>query len=208
LSLWPHRTGAFTAIAFLAGAAVVVLSAVVWEERSVALYFVIWLCGVGAWFWHAPRQPLLALTLFLGTMLLSRTGWFDGNLFLVRDGAIGLSLLLLLGAVASRWPAGATCSAAIRTPGVWLAGISFSLYLTHMPTIRIFTLASKQSGWVSFPISLGSLGSYILFVAGATACIGVGWLFWWLFERHTHAVRTLMRRVADAMVHRAAKAVE
>lgn len=74
-------------------------------------------------------------------------------------------------------------SSGTRWLGVKLAGISYSLYLTHYPLLRVFSQAT-QSG------RHGDFGpqSIMIFALKCTLCMLVAAAFWWLFERHTPAI--------------------
>ncbi|MCI4663590.1 MAG: acyltransferase [Neomegalonema sp.] len=67
--------------------------------------------------------------------------------------------------------------------GATLAGPSYSLYLTHLPTLFVIDyIAFEKAASLSFM----GVGQFVVRVA---LCLLVAWLFYWAFERHTGEIR-------------------
>lgn len=69
------------------------------------------------------------------------------------------------------------------------AKLSYTLYLSHqIVLLTIFSLwIPKQQG----DISLNAFGIYLVIVA---ACLTVAYVLYWLAERHTQAVKAIIKR--------------
>jgi peptidoglycan/LPS O-acetylase OafA/YrhL len=65
--------------------------------------------------------------------------------------------------------------------GAALAALSYSLYLTHYPTIALWQLVHARS----VGISVGALWFGLI----AVTCLCAAVIFYWLFERHTALIR-------------------
>jgi peptidoglycan/LPS O-acetylase OafA/YrhL len=161
----------------------------VFEPRQLIAYSTIWLLGMAAAQAHPFRGRALWFTLAI-------VGVFLAQAFLRYDNAEpAFELLAALAMVGSilllqRWqpfqlPAGLSKAFAFG------AGMSYSLYLFHAPALNMTrSIAEDSFGW-----RLGGLGTplywYPAFVLiGLVGSAG----FWWLFERHTMAIRSAVER--------------
>lgn len=183
-----HGTGSM-ARALALGAALLLLMCL---PRELVQGFAVWLMGVAVWWCthSAPgwvrfmAQRLIPLTtgLFLAGLAYSKsTAW---------QAALGLNADLVLGALFSLW------CLSLAGPGPALSGLSgrlakrlsdlsYSLYLSHFPLLMLLAAL-----FVAAPDRLQPGWSALLAFAGALALLlGLGWLVWWLFERHTAQVR-------------------
>ncbi len=76
---------------------------------------------------------------------------------------------------------------AIDAAGTRLAAFSYSLYLTHAPVM----VSIEEAGFAHAPsLTLASVG---MFFAVCVVCLGVAWLFYVAFERHTGAIRRWLK---------------
>ena len=153
-------------------------------------YGLIWLFGVAAFLAldHRPTSRLLtswpvgvgSVCLLAVTLLASRAQWWFGNDFL-----IGVAF-----AAAVPWLARAgTTSRLYRRSGFVLSEFSYTLYLVHFPLLAwlYFTFAA--------PAQLPLGGHALAVMASALALVLVyAWAVWWLFERNTDRLRSLVSR--------------
>lgn len=163
-----------------------------WDEKNTLAYLPVWLAGAvvaTGWRWRLP--PGLALTLVLLALLIARGA--EALPLLINDYLIGLALLALLLAVK-----GGRLKAWWLTPGLVrsgqrLAGFSYSLYLTHAPVIYLLTTLLERRFGVALPIRQVSAAALGLMLLEGTIALAVAWLFYLAFERHTGALRALIR---------------
>ena len=153
-------------------------------------YGLIWLFGAAAFlaFDHSVTSRLATrwqvglggVLLLVATLLASRVQWWLGNDFL-----IGLAF-----AAAVPWlaRAGAT-SQFYRRAGFMLSEFSYTLYLVHFPLLAwmYFTFLAPAQ----LPLGTEALG----ILAGVLAVVAIyASAIWWLFERNTDRVRSLLSR--------------
>lgn len=131
------------------------LLAPVAPEPSLFRYFPLFLIGFLGLIWRRRVLPVWQLTL-CAMALLSSVAFFLGWV----ECLVALCTIAFIVRSDRAW-----------TPLVWLGGISYSLYLVHVPVgARIMNFAERmdlQGGW--------------LYLAGLSACavtIGVAWAFW------------------------------
>jgi peptidoglycan/LPS O-acetylase OafA/YrhL len=148
-------------------------------------YFLIW-CG-GAVVYAIIAPVLVWLTTFLiglgGIYILSTKGWLPS--WLAFDFAIGL---LTAAAILSLEVTKAPVPSFLRFTRE-LAKFSFSLYAIHYPILVFLNvIASNRPPEFTF----ASLCLDALFMLW---CLAIAFIFYLLFESHTHAVRTWLRNV-------------
>lgn len=135
------------------------------------------------------EHPLICIVL-LGTVLatlIARHG-------LAADLMQGLAWALALPALAlARLPSG-RMAGAYRRLAVGLSEISFTLYATHFPLLALvyFTLIAPKQ--VQPDTTALLVGAALLAAAIAQAVV-----LWWLFERHTPAVRRFGMRLLSGI---------
>jgi peptidoglycan/LPS O-acetylase OafA/YrhL len=108
-------------------------------------------------------------------------GWRSGQIIASAGMALVIQQLVLLrprGALASR----------INTTGTALAAFSYSLYLTHWPTLSLLSYLGFRTGQ---GVNAESVTAY--FTEAGVALI-VAYAFYWAFERHTNSVRRAIKR--------------
>jgi peptidoglycan/LPS O-acetylase OafA/YrhL len=163
-----------------------------WDEKNTLAYLPIWLAGAAVatgWRWRLP--PALAAALLVLALLVARgvAAWP----ILIDDYLIGLALLALLLAIkGGRLPAWWLTPGLVRS-GHRLAGFSYSLYLTHAPVIYLLTTLLVRRFGVALPIRQVSAAALGLMLLEGLIALAVAWLFYLAFERHTGALRALIR---------------
>ncbi len=198
----------FAAAMFLSGIKrYVVLGAIVaLVGLPILLLMPAWLMGVFVWYAvregrFVPQSALIALILTLGGPLLYATGIGIGLPTALREmtaatlgvedarSVLGFSDELIWNAIigalttmhlfgmARLWQSRTTDIAWIR----WAAGASFSLYVTHYPTLHLFDAVLPE------PMA----GRYVILI---TAPFIVGLLFAAVFERNLKTFRTALGR--------------
>ena len=164
-----------------------------WDAQSVALYFPAWLAGASLWWLPRRARPIWpGLALLAVALAASRMPGADRFSFL-RDGATALGCAALLaGLLGRRWAIRGRLARVLTAAASGLAGISFSLYVTHHPVIDAVLRRAAPNGaavpmtHVSWPLMIGLGG----------ACLGTALTFAQVFERPHRAVAGWLRRIA------------
>jgi peptidoglycan/LPS O-acetylase OafA/YrhL len=154
---------------------------------SMVLSGLIWLMGAGAYFMYEKKwlyswrirwlAPLIAGLLVLASLGLSKSS--HGTDF-AKDFLIGATTAVLVVVLAEFRATGRTYN---LTAGI-LADASYTIYLVHFPFLAL--LANVVLGNQKFD---ASLFGYSAFLSLAAICLAYCYLVYWLFERHTGAVR-------------------
>lgn len=153
--------------------------------------FAVWLMGAGV---AACTRPAMArVQAFARRLWPLTTAWLLGALAYGKatswQARLGAEADLVLGAAFALWclsmagrgldPRHLAVRLAER-----LSDWSYSLYLSHFPVVMLLAaLGFTQAKWQPGP---AALGLYALLLA---VLVAVGWLVWYLFERHTARVR-------------------
>ena len=185
-------------------AAALLLWLVLFPHKMVR-YFLIWLLGVliflcpSLQLGRATRQVGLWLSAAAGAAVLflpqaqALSVWTTDLLFSV---AFSLWLLLLVRTEGTDQAPQPTYQRA----GAWLAGCSYSIYLTHFPLLLLLRSWRAGQSWQLTPIHTACAALIIL------ALVLFGWAFSLATEAHTHTVRTLLHRWTSALFARRARA--
>ncbi|WP_082874754.1 acyltransferase [Burkholderia sp. MSMB1589WGS] len=125
----------------------------------------------------------IATAFLLIALILSKTGHNQRANSGVDDLLIGLAFASLCAVLVSRADAKRT-RAWFDNLSNTLADFSFSLYLSHFPLVILigalfYTEGRMRLSAISIAIYFGWLAFLLIF----------GWIIWWIFERHTAAVR-------------------
>ncbi|MDM0043404.1 acyltransferase [Variovorax dokdonensis] len=178
-------------------AGAVALLILAWLPPQMAAAFPIWLLGLVVYATAGKVKPILlkallilsGLALFVATLLYSKSGHLHGLWGFPPDLAVGLGFCLLcIGLTQLRPPA--------RGDALWvrasqgLSAFSYSLYLVHFPLVAL--IGAVFYGKRSMQLDAASLTQFSLWLL---LLLGAGVLFYWLFERHTGALRNAMSRV-------------
>ena len=152
----------------------------------------LWLLGAAA----AQAEPLkgrgLAITLFVLALLFGQTLAREGDAY--REAAVALATAgsILWLRRRDEW----------RIPG-WIAlgasggaAFSYSLYLAHAPALNFARAIANEAGVElgTMAVNGTTLGFWLLFTLIGLAS---GILSWWLFERHTLALRAAAKRLLN-----------
>jgi peptidoglycan/LPS O-acetylase OafA/YrhL len=163
-----------------------------WDDKNTLAYLPVWLAGAliaTGWRWRLP--PAFAAALLLVALLVAKTG--HGSCLLVRDYVVAVALLALLLAVQSHGLPAWWLDPRLVRGGRRLAGFSYSLYLTHAPVIYLLrTVVVRQFG-LALPTRSVTLPALAIMLCEGLIALGVAWLFYLAFERHTNALRAAMR---------------
>jgi peptidoglycan/LPS O-acetylase OafA/YrhL len=81
----------------------------------------------------------------------------------------------------------------INNYGVSLAAFSYTLYLTHYPVLKLLSHLGLQRATV---IDVYTLTIFIFVVM---LCVLIGWILYFMFERHTHYFRNYLKNIVNSM---------
>jgi peptidoglycan/LPS O-acetylase OafA/YrhL len=143
--------------------------------------FIIWIVGFAAYYFSELKKHRLlqttAILLFIIILILIRAKPFSYQNFIL-GAATGL-LIMTIGTIPWPW---------LRKLGVHLSQISYTLYLIHLPLI-IFLKA------IVFPdVIFRDTLTYLLLFGGLVAFILiVSYGMYWLFERNTETVKSVIK---------------
>lgn len=164
----------------------------VWLPREIVDDYAVWLLGVVLAVLPRrltpPTRPgvvgfgLLAL---LASVAVTKAPAVLARVPLSFDMVAGLGgALLVLALLRGEGPR----SKAVRWFARWSSEISYSLYLVHFPVVVFVgaVLVGHGQGQLT-PVAFAG------YLALLACLVGVGWAFWWLFERNTARVRRLTR---------------
>lgn len=182
------------------GAALIVTLAFIVLPNELLFGYGVWLMGVAAFFmhrrqpspsqdastqWHQARTALVVL-IFATGIAFSKWSAPKSWDFPWGDWALGMAVCVFIvhgvhPASSARWPRW------MRSAVEHLSDLSFSLYLSHFPIVMLIG-ASRYLDQRMQP----SIGPWLTLCGWLGLLLLVGHLMWWLFERHTPAVRRCM----------------
>lgn len=181
------------------GIILIILAFLVFSKLKV-VYLFIWIFGAIA-FWKLPKNNLLILIIsgivsciIIALLQIGSGGHFTGinamsdelfrNCLIVLFGfsfAIFLQHAIQMAPKSNMW-------VKINEIGTKLAAFSYTLYLTHVPVLRLLQgLGAPKSA----SINITSISLYLLWVAIALI---VAYILYWLFERNTAAVKKYIKK--------------
>ena len=154
--------------------------------------FLIWIMGVVVYLFVTklpikPRSIALVFTLicFITSLVYSMSNTLQSIFNIPTDIVTGIGFSIFCIVIAT-FPISSNIkfSKFINTISNTLSESSYSLYLIHFPFIIMIATFAYQGEKVA-PNQLGILIFFIEYVL----LLGLGWIFWFLFERHTQVVR-------------------
>jgi len=180
----------------LAATSVVVISAAL--PWALSIYFGVWLLGVLFSRVRIDCQPqiraLLAVSL-LAAMLYFRIKGSNDDLnqwSFFQDVLISFPLLALLASLQGRYAADSTSKRWLATIAGLLSEFSFTLYVTHIPLIRLLRHVMWQASGFTRLAPDAPL-AYAVYAAMLAVLLGAAYLFYLLFEAQTFRVRRLLK---------------
>lgn len=162
---------------------------------AIRIGFAVWLLGVAVWAVSGgPRSKPLgtwAVGAGMGAFFVSLVAVKFGSTAipfgLAQDLVVGIGFSILALILVREPREFRNRPLSIASTG--LAEMSYSLYLTHLPVvfaISVFVFGGKQL--------LPGLIGYLLFAFWMAILLLIGALFYWLFERHSAAVRRAVQQ--------------
>jgi peptidoglycan/LPS O-acetylase OafA/YrhL len=169
------------------------------DDTNIVFDFPFWLIGAALWFvpGNLPRSRTLALLMVAGALLFGRLE-SGKNHFWLRDLLLATSFSYLLVSFLDRPIArsgvGATVAGYVASCSRWFADLSFSLYVTHYPLIRLYIYFVLNSGHQQVPYTGITPRILLEFMGLGAFCILVAFGFSLLFERPRRSFkRTILR---------------
>lgn len=173
--------------------------------RFNAYYLFIWLTGMAAWF-VPPFKSRVLKWLSVAVMLVTvyamqsakGAAYFvmpfavTGNIFAVTEFLFAVSFSLFVSQVVQS-PPRHRVSRCINRAGTRLAAFSYTLYLTHIPVMRLLEYLGAPRFSAVTPYSL------MLYAGWLAVAMVTAWCVYMVFERNTPRVR---RMVAGLMLRR------
>lgn len=164
--------------------------------RLMPHYFVCWLIGAAAYLWK-PGKSLKLLIFGIVIMIYGCLGRQVGRgsesldiaflqAFLPSEEmarvvfSAGFALLIGQLILIKKWPK-------LDNIGTQLAAFSYTLYLVHFPIIHLYSGKGLKLSSLDFH-------SLMTYSAVITSCLAVALIMYWLFERNTKYVRSLLKQ--------------
>lgn len=179
------------------GAALICILAMVIFASLEPHLIICWIIGALAYFWrpkkHLTPKILVALALIaVGTCQIEfgSSGIKHGMVFVSPQGAhvlFSIGTAFMLSILAGIAPPSSGIYGVIYRYGRNLAALSYTLYLTHYPTLWMINRFFPER----YAISTESL---LIFIGKMFICFVIAVLAYWLFERNTSAVRRFCHR--------------
>jgi peptidoglycan/LPS O-acetylase OafA/YrhL len=159
-------------------------------DKWLIFYFLLWMIGVGAFFINKFRPPFwAAITFTIAVLLLGRFGSMFPAFFADFLLAIGISLMLLA------YENTKLTLTFVRTNSL-LADFSYSVYLFHFPLFILLLSILIENTGIGYNMQ-PSFETFLLFLLMIVSIYIYSFTMYLLFERNTHKVRTyLMKRFA------------
>lgn len=182
------------------GIALLVLSLLVFIKLWTAYLFV-WIIGaIALWRLPKPNKVVMLCMAFLSVVLIVMLQLSSGSHFIpatICSGALlRKCLIVLFGFVFSVFlqhaiqtsPNGNRFFLIINKLGTRLAAFSYTLYLTHVPVLKMLRELGAPKSAI---IDAKSVGLYLLWLAIAMV---VAYILYYFFERNTPAVKKFVKR--------------
>jgi len=170
--------------------------------RLNAYYLFIWLTGIAAWFvppFKSRALKWLSVVVMLvtvyamqsakGTTFLVMPFAVTGDIFAVTEFLFAVSFALFVSQVVQS-PPRRRLSRCIEVVGTRLAAFSYTLYLTHIPVMRVLEYLGASR------FSAVTLSSLLLFATWLVVAMAVAWCVYMVFERNTPRVRRMLMALA------------
>jgi peptidoglycan/LPS O-acetylase OafA/YrhL len=171
------------------------------DDTNIIFDFPFWLIGAALWFVpsNSLRLRWLALLTVAGALLFGRLE-FGKNHFWLRDLFLAASfsflLLTLLNRPMPQSGVRATVAGYVANCSRWFADLSFSLYVTHYPLIRLYIYLVLNSGHHEARYTGITPKILLEFMGLGAFCILIAFGFSAMFERPRRLFkRTLVRRL-------------
>ncbi|WP_158290246.1 acyltransferase [Ramlibacter sp. WS9] len=158
--------------------------------------FVVWLMGVGVYVVTrriaCRRRPIALVTasaMLLAALAYSKSTWPTIQPNISSDLVIGLAFAILCVVLAS-WPPPGNSVIGVKVRGFseGLSAISYSLYASHFPFVVVIALFGY--GGLRLVPDFAGIARYAGWLC---VLLLIGSICWYLFERHTEAIRRRVR---------------
>lgn len=194
-------TGVVISLAGIALIFILSLALTPLDDTTIVLDFPYWLIGMALWFLPKdfPRGRWLAWPMLVAALLFGR---FEvaKNLFWLRDLFLAASFSYLLAGFFDRpMPQagiGKVAAAHVANGSRWFADLSFSLYVTHYPLIKLYSYFALNPQHHGARYSEITPRIVLEFIGLGAFCVLVAFGFSLLFERPRAAFkRAIVRRL-------------
>ncbi|MFC0205004.1 acyltransferase family protein [Novosphingobium soli] len=160
------------------------------DTKNTLVLAPIWIAGAFLDRVPAVRLPLWVLGGLLVTAMAAPSVAIWGRMWPLSDYVIG-ALALLFFAKARE----AECIKILfKKFAAWLAGISFTLYLTHIIIVTAIRTVLEHGEGVRFPIVILGPHAAGLYAFTVAAALIFAQAFWWIFESRTGNLRRFLLR--------------
>ncbi len=161
--------------------------------HNVLLYFLIWLLGVGVYYFrkkYFKKTTLLTLLAYITTIIILTLIRLQFMPAVFNDFSLSIIIALLIYTNAY-----AACFSSVLTKIVnWLSNISYSLYLVHMPICLFIATAFHK-------INLGFNNINLLYwLLIFSLILTIVTFLWYLFERNTNKIKKVVNSFLDFKV--------
>jgi peptidoglycan/LPS O-acetylase OafA/YrhL len=177
------------------------------DDTNIVVDFPFWLIGAALWFvpGRFHRLRWLALLLLAGALLFGRFD-FGKTYFWLRDAYLAAAFSFLLATFFDRpmpqTGVGATIAGHAAKWSRWFADLSFSLYVTHYPLIKLYGYVMLGSGSQTARYTSITPRTMLQFAGLGAGCILVAFCFSALFEQPRRMFKTsIVRRLQRLQVY-------
>jgi peptidoglycan/LPS O-acetylase OafA/YrhL len=168
-----------------------------WDDRSILIYFPVWLSGLLVWRSERIGEfPLpVSLVFLVAAAIFARAPVLE-NIFWLKDYLLAIGVVLVARSLARPSADHTIRNRRLERFGHAMADFSFSLYLIHFPIIMLANAMLAKAG-IAYPLDPHWAPSYAIFVGLILVSLMGAYLLYWISERHTARIRQALR----AMVH-------
>jgi peptidoglycan/LPS O-acetylase OafA/YrhL len=177
------------------------------DDTNIVIDFPFWLIGAALWLVPARFQRLrwLALLALAGALLFGRSELGKAH-FWLRDASLAAAFSFLLVTFFNRPMPQAGIRAAVMGHAAkwsrWLADISFSLYVTHYPLIKLYAYVALGSDHQAARYTAITSRILLQFAGLAAVCILVAFCFSLFFEQPRRMFKNgIVRRLQRLQVY-------
>lgn len=164
------------------------------DDRSILIYFPVWLSGLLAWRSGIGRAvpKMAALAALILAIFFARAPILE-SVFWLKDYLIAFAAIVLIRSITASGNTFLLSNPRMQIIGKRLADASFSLYLIHYPVILTTNALLRDNGGLAYPLDPTKPENHLIYLFLIVLSIVFSVVMYLLFESHTKALRQAMR---------------